>query len=761
MSPVSSPDSPSGDQLAEAPLAEAPVTLSPGQTRVSFRDARLRPMLRPALCCAGALGVGLALAPLLLKPGAAPTPGDGSGGPQVEIALSSADTVLVTPAMPPGALLRGRIRLVAGETEALGRAPVGGLVARHLVESGARVQRGDAVVEISSGAGQRAVPASEFRQDRAEKGQIAASNAQGALAQRISIAQTQLRAAQERVARSQAQVGVARDVVRRLQNGQSVSPGEIPAPQNRASSAESRANRRKKTGLDARQDRASQIAARQADAARQAAQESARALETARTMLADAQTLTRQAEQRKQSTTQAVADVEARFDDKKATGADVEAARAAQKEAQNAVEAAAKALVSAQTEIVRREKNAATAQNYAQSSAAQAAKTLKGAQGDVDSTPNSPDAPATEAGTKTGAPAPRVTLESAIQFAGAALEESRRASRDAERIHSEIEAYQGQVTRSKTRIDAATQNLAAAQQQVMDSVPRPRFSASYAPSSGIVTWISRLAREVNQGTPVFGITRSQRAAARFEDKSGLWRAIKPGAILSAFVVDAPAPADKPGPTVGPETVAQLGAGHAMTLKMTEIQTPTLEDEAAKLTGTPILSQGSAAGLSEGAQILVSMPRPGQKPTLSVPASALVQRGKAMYVALLEPLSANELAAQNLAATPAATPQSENKAPLKTEVNPPKPDAVEAFHLRWTPVETGRSDGLRLEITKGLQAGARVVSAPEDLEAMGFAPAASPTVLDAKNPANPDSQASDLAQNVPVPDVLVRLSTELA
>lgn len=774
MLPVSSPDSAldnSDNNAAEGTDVDSTRTspvLAGVPMRVSFRESRLR----PAVCCAGALGVGLALAPLLLKPTRATT-GDGA---QVirEIALLQEDTFLVTPTLPPGALLRGKIRLVAGETDALGRAPVGGQVARHLVESGARVERGTAIVEISSGAAQRAVPASEFRQNRAERSQIAASDAQNALAQKISIAQTQLRAAQERIARSQEQVSTARDIVRRLQNGQSVAPGEIPSLPRAAQGRSNRARKRLP-----RPDRATEIAARQAQAARLAAQESTRALETARTMLSDAQNAARDAEQKAQSTAKSVVEVEARFDDKKASGADVEAARAAQKEAGNAAETAAKAVISAKSELSKREKNASSAQDYAQSSAEIAAKALAGARLDgssvLDAERESDPIPSAPEG------APRVTLNSAIQFAGAALEESRRASRDAERIHADIEGYQSQVTRSNSRIEAATQDLAQAQQRVMDSVPRPRFTSAYAPASGIVTWISRLAREVGAGEAVFGLARTQRVAARFEDKSGLWRAIKPGALLSAFVVDAPAPSpDKTAanlPTNSPPTSeatgASLGMGHAVELKMTGIQAPQKQGEAAKLTGA-LVSKGSgvsASGVSdlpEGASILVSMPRPGQKPVLSVSASALIQRGPATYVALLAPLSPAEIALQN-----GDDKEKARKAPQKIATGAASATgAAPIFRLRWARVETGRSDGLRIEIVAGLQAGARVVNAPEDLEAMGLAPALNEqsTILDTKNTTIDNSKASNpplipggpgSASSDSVPDVLVRLATEQA
>jgi len=50
-----------------------------------------------------------------------------------------------------------------------------------------------------------------------------------------------------------------------------------------------------------------------------------------------------------------------------------------------------------------------------------------------------------------------------------------------------------------------------------------------------------------------------------------------------------------------------------------------------------------------------------------------------------------------------------------------PEEEQSYRLNWRRVETGRGDGLRVEITSGLQAGTRVVALPEQLEAMGFEP----------------------------------------
>ncbi|PQV65281.1 hypothetical protein B1R32_10119 [Abditibacterium utsteinense] len=724
-----------------SPVTPTPLAPRAQKARFSFKDSPWR----PAVCCAGALGIGLSLAPLMLRPQAVRVEEEAAS----EIVLPQESTLVVTPTLPPGALLRGQIRLVA---DVLGRAQVDGEVARHLVETGTRVQRGDAVLEISSGVATRAVPLSESRQNRAEQGQIAAADAQTALSQKIAAAQTRLRDAQQRVGRSQTQVGAARDIVRRLQNGAVVASAEIPAPFRGESPQiepfrldKPRKRRLRRAARPA--EAVNRAALRQAEAAREVAKNSGRELQSAQKTLIDAQNSVREADDKLQSTLKNVTDVEARFGAKKASGADVETARDAQKQAQQAVNSADKALLAAKAEVVKREKSAATAQSNADSAASQAAKSLSAARLDLDAGATSneensaePVAPeSSEERVKSG----RVTLDQAIRFAGVALDESRRASRDAERIHAQIEGYQSQVTNSQSRVESATQNLVSAQQKVLDSVPRPRFTASYAPADGVVMWISRLAREVGAGQAVFGLARGEKVAAHFEDKSGLWRSVKKDATLPAFVVDpssvatasvgtANTPDAKPTSSIQtgagansvtsgkPSTKADaLSAGFPVEVKITEIESPAAPGAAATLTaevhGAP--GTGGAASLRAGAAVLIPMPRPHQKATLSVPISALMQRGGVTYLAVLSPMKAEERPIS-------ASFPLKNDAPQKMKAAATEAaDAEQSqkFHLGWQRVETGRSDGLRLEITAGLQAGTRVVAQPEQLEAMGFAP----------------------------------------
>jgi hypothetical protein len=103
-----------------------------------------------------------------------------------------------------------------------------------------------------------------------------------------------------------------------------------------------------------------------------------------------------------------------------------------------------------------------------------------------------------------------LSLDAAQKMALDALEESRRARREADRMQARVDEYNRQVKASRRQFQGAAESLQEAQQQVLNSVPRPRFTSAYAPASGTVVWISRLAREVGRGDAVFGLSRGQR-----------------------------------------------------------------------------------------------------------------------------------------------------------------------------------------------------------------------------------------------------------
>jgi hypothetical protein len=683
---------------------------------------------RPVIACGGALGLGLVLASFTIKPVAKGSEGDALP----EIILPRETTMIVTTSMPPGQLLRGRIRLVA---DVVGKSPVGGAVARQLVEPGTHVKKGDRVMEISSGGSERPAPAAENLQEKAEQSQIAASDAQSALAQKINIAQSKLRAAQERVERAQSQVGAARDIVRRLQNGEGVASSEIPAPFRSGTTAP--VKRVRATKAPPKVDRAEEIALQQAEAAKDAASQGNNGLKLARQMLADAQKSSREAALNLENSTKKVAEVEARFDDKKASGADVEEARADQRDAKSVAAAAERAVASAKAEVAKREKAAASLQKYADKAAADAKDALKNARlfPQDDAEEEALEAPAPS---KSGA----VGLDQAIKFAGAALEESRRATQEAERLHTEIAGYQRQVTNSNARIESTTENLAVAQQKVLDSVPRARFTSAYAPAEGVVTWVSRLAREVRSGDGIFGIARGGKIGAHFEDKGSLWRGIKPGTVLPAVAVAAKSPTGA-APAAGSATAGTT----PLEVVITQVQAPEGGQGAGTIEGE-VRTPGPATArpsLGEGTELMVSVAAPGGKPSLTVPVASLVPQEAAFYVAVLTPAAktvSSPAADEKLPAD--ATPSRSADAPKKVE------DAE--FKLQWKLVRLGRSDGFRSEVVSGLKAGDRIVASPEYLQQRGFSP--EPNAL-------PGVGETKLPQEVSTVDVLVRLTASTA
>lgn len=717
------------------------------------------------------MGAGLLLAPALLRSSALR-----DAAPDVpQIVLPGEATLIVRPAPATGALLRGQIQLVA---DAAGRAPIAGEVARQLAAPGTRVKRGDAVLEISSGVASRPAPAAERQQSAAEQSQIAAANEQAALAGRAAIAQAQLHSAQERVDRAQAQVGTARDIVRRLQNGEAVAPSELP-PSFRPQRERVRLRRVAAPAIITT-SRAAAIALQQAQAAREAARDGAQALQSARDTLGDAQKSVRETADRARTTAQTVTDVETRFDQKKASGADVEAARAAQKEAQSDADAASKAVAGAKVELAAREKSAASLEKYAEQAGDEAARL-----GAPRPTPVS--APTASA---TVAPA-RVTLEQAARFAGAALDESRRASRNAERIRASIDAYQQRVTTSRTEIETTSRNLASAQQKVLDSVPRARFTTAVAPADGVVTWVSRLAREVGRGDSVFGLASGGKINARFQDSSGLWRGLKAGAVLTAFVTAPPkapaatiaeagATASTTATPVAPGTpapvVSKPGAGttsavpddaQMVTVHLREVQTPAAPGAAATLSGEVQLTSGAATQpLRAGAVVMASVPRPGAKPTLSVPVGALLQRDNATYLAVLLPIAPSPAPSSAAPKDSASNSASSNSA----SANDSEPSAAQnatapgQFRLHWQRVQLGAGDGLRQEIVAGLAPGTRIVAQSGELEAMQLAPAlANPVGNPGAAPASgekPRADATPAASALPA-EVVVRLTAPIA
>lgn len=602
------------------------------------------PWLRPVLACGGALLVGAVALPFLVKAPVAP----GQNGESVvwEVALARSSTARVARSAPPGQFLRGQVQLL---TDALGRAPVGGAVARWVVEPGAHVERGEPIVEISSGNASRAVPRAEAGQTRAERAQVAASNSQMQLAQNLASAQSQMRGAQTRVEAAQKRVGQTRVLVKRLLSGEQIAREE-------AGLTARKVERPRPNPAQTQLQDAKRLAANAQEAAIQATQ----ALDNAHAEIEAARLAVKASEKRRDAAKAQVVVVEARFDAKTATAEDVLSARSNVEDAQETLVSAQARLELAQKDLPVREKNVAAR--------AEDAKTARDAAQESDKTV--PDAPEPDVAQNSF-----LSAAEAAKMVSEALSESRLAARAAERLHAQVEKYQRAAKASKTQIESASQQLQVAQQQVLDSAPRPTFTAATAPTSGVVTWISRLAREVGAGEAIFGLSRGQAKKLVFEDDGQSWKTIKVGQTLTAFsraiepngVSDFDSQKTAAAPDVSNSAPVQF--------KITHI-TPPQDAQKAVVEGEIIFASES---LAPDAPIFAAIAGAGEGSTLTIPTAALLQKPGALWVAVLETSAKAQ------------------------------PDS--ALELSWVKVVAGRNDGVSCEIKSGLEAGDQIVTDP--------------------------------------------------
>ena len=689
------------------------------------RDTKAR--TRAVLAFGGALLIGAIAVPLALRAShtASDTP---VAATQLawEMALPSSATAVLSASAAPGVAMSGRVSPVA---DIAGRAPVGGAVARWVVQPGARVEAGQTVVQITSGPATRAPLPGESRQIVAEKQQTQAADDQLALAQKLSATQAKLAQAGERVARAQEKVAQSRDLIRRLRAGETV-PAEAPASALPASKRSRRvAATRPNPQLAAARAKSAQSQRQLADTIDQ--------LATARTDASGAQKSLAALQSKLDEATKTEAAISDKFDGSEASAAEVQAARVALSNARDTLKVAAARSESAQKQIPVLEKQLVARRAAADS--ARAALTQ------IAPTIPAPDAGSSGAGLPDAkdeaapgapdgaAPRPALSIEAAVGQANDALSESRAASREAERLHALVEQYQQQAQSSNAQIESATKVLEAAQSGPLPSVPPVRFTDARAPASGVVVWISSLAREVGAGQSVFGLSSGKKFVARFEDKSGNWKNARVGQIVSALVAppapetgaatapgsspqgampvevkptkpantppaNAPSantpPANAPSANMSAANAPSVGApsangsaANALTAGAPSANASVLSAQTAGALGARPVSVkltriapperagdfavlegeivGGASAANPGWQLLASLPDPGQAPVLTVPSAALVQRGNDTYVAVLEPA----------APPPAAPPASENAA--ETAANAPAANAPAA------------------------------------------------------------------------------------
>ncbi len=684
---------------------------------------------RPIAAFAGALLVGGILVPLLIQH-------DNSRAQTAatsnwSLALPASSTLITELSAAPGQPIRGQISPVADIT---GKAPVGGAVARWVVEPGASVQAGQPVVQISSGSASAAPLPGESRQIEAENQQTAAADDQLALAKRLTTTQEKLAEAQQRVERAQENIGKTRALIAQMRAGGAAPALPAPAP----------APRRKKARNAAASDpkvAATRGAVKEAQAAYDETQGQ---LSAARTDLSAAQKALAPLQSKLDEAQASVKTVEGKYDGSLASGSDVQAARSLRDNAKSTLKSATDRLQSAQQAIPTLETKLAARERTLEDAKRAGRAAIANANTSASAAPDeqTEQTPAPVAAGAQGA----MSVEQATKMADDALAESRAATREADRLRKLIDTYQTQAQKSNQRIANATENLQNAQQNsqqnMVQSVPRVRFTAATAPASGVVVWIATLAREVGPGQSVFGLASGQTYRARFEDRTQNWKNARVGQVVNALLAppaavatpaaiaatpsandagspplpmlvapaagtNAPtpatsqpgspnvagiagaAPAATPTPELDGNNAAQQGAV-PVKVRLTRIAPPEGAGQAAILEGELVSGSGAAG---PNYRLLASLPSVGAPNILAVPEAALVQRDGAWMVAVIEPDGAPQTEV-----TPVATATA-------------TPEATAAGTLSWRVVQVGQGDGITRRVSDGLKAGERIVTDP--------------------------------------------------
>ena len=678
---------------------------------------------RPVAAFAGAVLLGGLLIPLTIQ-NASPRATTAATS-SWELALPASSTMMTELSAAPGAPIRGKISPVADIT---GTAPVGGAVARWAVQPGAAVQAGQTVVQISSGSASAAPLPGETRQIEAENQQTAAADDQLDLSKQLTATQQKLAAAQQRVESAQQNIGKTRAMIASLRAGATVPALPAPAPRRRRASAS--------------KSDAKVAAAQSAIADAQSAYDDTKSqLNSARGDLSSAQKALAPLQSKVDDAQANVKTIEGKFDGSLASASDVQAARSARDNAKSTLKSASNKLESAQKSIPDLESKLATRERALEDAKRANRAAIANAPAASDNaTDDAPATPATD-----GA----MSVEQASKLVDDALAESRAATKEADRLRSQINSYQAQAQQSNQRIASATQNLESAQEhsqsQMVQSVPRVRFTAANAPASGVVVWIATLAREVGRGQSVFGMSSGKTYRARFEDRTGNWKNARVGQVVNALLAPPAAPvavpvvatktpakndagsppmpvlvspaataatskakapaansnasgvaAAPPAATPTPELDASNAAGQGATpvkVRLTRIAPPERAGEPAILEGE-LISQSSAA--SPNSRLLASLPSVGAPSILTVPDAALVQRDGAWLVAVIEP---------NAQPQPAETPAA-------TQTSAPESTPAELTGtLSWRVIEVGAGDGISRRVNGGLKAGERIVTDP--------------------------------------------------
>ncbi|HEY0075910.1 MAG TPA: HlyD family efflux transporter periplasmic adaptor subunit [Abditibacteriaceae bacterium] len=561
-----------------------------------------------------------------------------------------------------------------------GEAPIGGRITEVLVRLGQKVNVGDPILRVES---QVKAPGSRSalrKQASAEAAQVAAARQQETLQTKLTTRQEKLLAAQQRVAQAKQRVAQARAVVGRLAKGERITRSEVaalatPELSTRLASRGSLAKRRNgareaaevisKTSSWRAAKKEAEQAQRNADLALSAANEAKR----------DAQKAAKEATSKKQ----AVKDAQTQLAKVQGEGkGDVKEAKTeALEEARTAL---AKAQVAAQDAETKAD-DLQKAATLAESKSERSRKTAYESDARLAKLPEpvsiaAPDKTAKPAETPT-AVSTSLSANEAMKLAQAALDESRDAAAEAERLKSEINSYARQVKNLHAELNSTSANLETAQMAVVESKIAEKLEAVRAPATGVVLDVADSASHVAPGETIIAIGRPDQLAVRLKDNSDAWKALKIGTQLPASIQD----------------------GTQKTPVLAEVQEITAPKNGAPailntVIANPRRDDGTGRRFRPGLAVQCSIPRPGARDMLSIPSAALWrdEAGKPL-VAVLVPVEAN------------------------LQPGEPLPELAQdkgTFHVQWRTVTTGQGDALQQEIAGGLQPGERIALRPAPL-----------------------------------------------
>jgi multidrug efflux pump subunit AcrA (membrane-fusion protein) len=616
----------------------------------------------------------------------APVAGEVAAGPEVtptklqqELARGIwpvALTYVVQPAAPSGqataksgVVLRGRLEKNVGVR---GRAPLTGQVSRVLVKPGQRVAVNDKVLELSAGPTSRGPSAAEFRQNAAESAQVRAVSGQEKLQSKMMAAQERLVEAQSRVAAAQKRVEQARDVVGRLQRGESVTlPKETRAE--RVRTPERRAE-------NAQPDGERQRALRLAKEAQQAADRAQLRLTVAENEAKGAEAAVKANERKAQAAHEAMDKAQKSFDAETIKASELDAARSAAEDADGEVKTAQAAAQTARKKAVTFAAAAKTARSASEKSGAVAAKSLEKLQ--VFAGNSAPD--------KTPEPEEReanddqsLTVLQAASMVRSAVQESESAAKEARIIKEQVDNYDRQVRQTRAQLDSSNQQLESAQEQVVDQNIQANLSVVRAPANGVVLSVANIAQEVSVGDVIITLGSGAGLTVRWNDTSGIWRRLSAEQRVKLTVQPEATATNVSAPSPGAVPVATAAVG--VDGRVTKITPPEREGGPAVIeVSVANRTQDGRMTLSEGMLALFAPDAGGVTRSLVVPTQAILAEVAGMgEVAVLQPDGTG----------------------------------AEQHRIEWRRVKLGTVAGTQREIASGLQPGERIALYPSALRAL--------------------------------------------